>query len=138
MKRIVAWLPALVWMAVIFLLSARSSVKISQQETINFLFFKTLHVLEYTILCLFVYRAVMYETHRRATLRTFFLAYIISVLYAASDEIHQTMVPTREGHPRDVIIDAVGIILSWILIRQLFPRLPKKLKLLGDKWLIVK
>ena len=138
MKRIVAWLPVLVWMVTIFLLSSRSSVQISHKDTINFLFFKTIHVIEYAILYFFAYRAVRFETQGAAYPYSFFLAYILCVLYASSDEIHQTMVPTREGHPRDVIIDTVGILLSWILIRQLFPHLPKRLKTLGDKWLTVK
>lgn len=138
MKRIVVWLPAIMWMGTIFLLSSRSSIQVSNRDAINFFIFKTLHVIEYMILYFFVYRAVRFETQKTAYPYSFFLAYIVCVLYASSDEIHQTMVPTREGHPRDVIIDTIGIVLAWISIKQLFPNLPKRLKYLGDTWLIVK
>jgi VanZ family protein len=36
------------------------------------------------------------------------LAGTIAVGYAITDEIHQTFVPTRNGSPVDVLIDAVG------------------------------
>jgi VanZ family protein len=40
------------------------------------------------------------------------------VLYAASDELHQTFVSGRHGSPLDVAIDAFGIgaaVLAWAL-----------------------
>jgi len=40
----------------------------------------------------------------------------ISLLYACSDEFHQTFVRGREGTPRDVAIDAVGIAIAALLI----------------------
>lgn len=45
-------------------------------------------------------------------------AFIFSVLYAASDEIHQLFTPTREGRMRDVIIDTAGIYLMYIYIKS--------------------
>jgi len=47
-----------------------------------------------------------------------FLAIIISVLYAVSDEIHQLFVPTREGKIRDVLIDSLGILLSFVYTKK--------------------
>jgi VanZ family protein len=44
------------------------------------------------------------------------LAFALGVLYAASDELHQSFVPGRMGSPIDVAIDAVGVaagILLW-------------------------
>jgi VanZ family protein len=40
----------------------------------------------------------------------------ISLLYACSDEFHQTFVRGREGTPRDVAIDAVGMAIAALLI----------------------
>jgi VanZ family protein len=40
----------------------------------------------------------------------------ISLLYACSDEFHQTFVRGREGTPRDVAIDAVGMAIAAVLI----------------------
>ena len=40
-------------------------------------------------------------------------AFIVAFLYAASDELHQTFVPTREGKPRDIAIDTIGMFLMY-------------------------
>ncbi len=136
MKRIFAWLPAVLWMGMIFFLSSRAKVLVSEEESINFLIFKTLHVLEYAVLHILLFRAIHFED-RRNIFRSLFLSFVIAVVYAATDEIHQTVVPTRDGRPRDVIIDTTGVVLSWISIKQLFPILPKKLRALGKKWLLV-
>ena len=39
----------------------------------------------------------------------------LGVLYAASDEIHQTFVSGRHGAPVDVAIDAVGVAIGIVL-----------------------
>lgn len=118
MKLLSRWFPAIIWMIVIFLLSSRQSVTISSEYVLNFLFFKTLHVMEYAILYVFLYRAVRHP----------FYAFVLTMAYALTDEIHQTMVPTREGKPRDVIIDSIGATLAWIFIVKLLPIMPKKLQ----------
>ena len=40
----------------------------------------------------------------------------LAVAYAASDEFHQSFVPSREGSPRDVAIDAAGAALAVGLV----------------------
>jgi VanZ family protein len=40
----------------------------------------------------------------------------ISLIYACTDEFHQTFVRGREGTPRDVLIDAVGMAIAALLI----------------------
>jgi VanZ family protein len=40
----------------------------------------------------------------------------ISLVYACTDEFHQTFVRGREGTPRDVVIDAVGMAIAAALI----------------------
>ncbi len=49
------------------------------------------------------------------------LVLLASFLYAASDEIHQAFVPSREGRPMDVLIDtggaALGLAAVWIFSR---------------------
>ena len=40
----------------------------------------------------------------------------IAFLYACTDEFHQTFVRGREGTPRDVLIDAVGMAIAAALI----------------------
>ena len=42
------------------------------------------------------------------------LAVFISVLYAASDELHQSFVPGRTASTGDVLVDALGVGLAWL------------------------
>ncbi len=108
----------LVWMCAIFVLSSRPSVKVSGEYWMNFLFFKSLHIAEYGILML-LNTMTYHKLFPRWTMRRVLLfASISAVLYAMSDEIHQTFVPTRTGHARDVLIDSLGIgSVYWLLAR---------------------
>jgi VanZ family protein len=49
----------------------------------------------------------------------------ISLAYACTDEYHQTFVRGREGTPRDVGIDAIGMALAALAITRL-PRAPRR------------
>jgi VanZ family protein len=43
------------------------------------------------------------------------LAFLITVLYAVSDEYHQTFIFGRQGAARDVLIDSAGVLLTvWL------------------------
>jgi VanZ family protein len=49
------------------------------------------------------------------------VAFALGVLYAASDELHQSFVPGRAGSPLDVLIDAVGValgVLAWRIAQR--------------------
>ena len=52
------------------------------------------------------------------TARALLGAVTISLLYAISDEYHQTFVSGRSGSPRDVGIDAIGIGAAALLARS--------------------
>ena len=55
---------------------------------------------------------------------------ISGVLYAISDEIHQTFIPGRSGQVTDVMIDSAGIILSILIfmgINKIYKIRTKKL-----------
>ena len=49
--------------------------------------------------------------------RTLLVAAAISLLYAISDEYHQSFVPGRDSDPLDVLVDAAGIATAVVLIR---------------------
>jgi VanZ family protein len=43
------------------------------------------------------------------------IALLLAIVYAASDEIHQTLVPGRNGSILDVLIDGSGALTAlWI------------------------
>lgn len=64
------------------------------------------HFLAYALLATLAYRA-------RPSYR---LAFWLAVLYAISDEFHQSFVPGRTGMPLDVFIDSMGGLagLAWL------------------------
>lgn len=124
----------MLWMALIFFLSSRPTTQVSDEFTINFLFFKSLHVIEYAALYFFMLRGVSF--HAKDKRVGYRIAFVLTVLYAISDELHQKFVPTREGKIlRDGIIDTFGATLSWIILAHVLPRTPAKLKHLVGKWL---
>ena len=48
--------------------------------------------------------------------KQFSTALIISVLYAATDELHQLFVPGRSGEIRDILIDIGGVLIGVLII----------------------
>ena len=43
------------------------------------------------------------------------VAFVLGVVYAISDEVHQTFVAGRHGAPLDVAIDAIGVAVGIAL-----------------------
>jgi VanZ family protein len=85
---------------------------------------KAAHVTEYAILGLLVWRAI--RKPNAASSRPWLwpqagLCLLFVALYAASDEIHQAFVPTRQASAWDVLLDtlggAFGLLFLWIIGR---------------------
>jgi VanZ family protein len=101
--------PPVVLMAVIFFLSAQPDLN-SGLGTWDTVLRKLAHMTEYGLLWWLWWRALGF----RATA----VAVAIAVVYAATDEYHQTFVEGRHGSPVDVAIDCAGIALAWIAVRS--------------------
>jgi len=110
-----SWLPALCWMALIFFLSSLQGSSLSDFGSLDFFVKKGAHIAEYAILYLLLFRAFHTAMVSRKAL---FVSAIIAVLYAISDEYHQTFVPLREGKVRDVVIDSIGVFLAYLFLRR--------------------
>lgn len=110
----IAWLPAVLWAAVLFLLSAIPGQGI---PTVHFPGFdKVVHAAVYAVAGALIFRALR-RTTSLTPVRAVLYAAVIATAYGVTDEIHQSFVPFREPDVRDGIADAAGGLLgafaSW-------------------------
>jgi len=98
----VRWLPLLLWMAAIYVISDQPDDAVPSFGVWDLLVKKGAHFLAYAILAWLAYRVVENTRH------PFLTALLITAVYAASDEYHQTFVPGRHGRGFDWIIDCLG------------------------------
>ena len=126
------WLPVLLWLGLIFvgstdLLSAEHTsriigpilrwfnpdVSVETIARVQFFARKGAHVTEYAILAMLLWRALRLGLAWTTKLSILFLAaWIVCALLAASDEFHQSFVPTRTASPVDVMIDIAGALVG--------------------------
>lgn len=111
------WFPPFVWMACIFYMSSQRAVNISQQVVVEFVTFKTLHMIEYALLFFLFYRAFnSIKTFKQITV--LLLTLCTSLGYSVSDEFHQLFIPTRQGRFRDIIFDLTGMLIMYTVIQN--------------------
>ena len=125
-------MPAIVWMALIFL---GSTDMLSAEHTSRFLVpllrwidpqisFAALnaiqlgirklgHLTEYAILAALLWRALRGGTRWQMKMSILLLvAALACAIFAASDEFHQSLVPSRTASPTDVMIDICGALIG--------------------------
>ncbi|MEZ4645984.1 MAG: VanZ family protein [Chloroflexota bacterium] len=100
------WIPALLWMVAIFVLSNQPKGAIPSFGLWDFLVKKGSHFLAYGLLAGLYWWALRGGIGRSHRLLTTFL-------YAVSDEWHQSFIPGRNATVMDVMIDSVGGWLCW-------------------------
>jgi VanZ family protein len=136
------WLPSLLWILVIYGASsdsesARHSSRIiapivrwlfphvseTELDLVILVFRKCAHLTEYAALAVLLWRA-MWKPARRDprpwSWRTAGLAILIVAVYAATDEIHQTFVPSRQGSVRDVVLDTSGALAGMLVAAAIY------------------
>ncbi len=74
---------------------------------------KAAHMTEYAVLAVLLPATLALYGVSGGTL--IWLGPLLSVLYACTDEFHQTLVPYRSGSPVDVLIDSAGILAGSLL-----------------------
>ncbi len=79
---------------------------------------KTAHASEYALLAILAFFAC-YDG-RAGRRRAFLTAFIISAVYAGSDELHQLFVPGRSGQITDVLIDSAGALMGLLFPAAFF------------------
>ena len=104
------WLPVFLWAAVIFAFSTIPQIKVSQFFLWDFIAKKTAHVSEYAILFALIFRA---------TKGSWILSFLATMLYAVSDEFHQSFVPGRTATFFDLGFDLTGANIASYIIWKL-------------------
>ena len=112
------WVPTVLWMGVIFFLSALPE---SATPGRGILPDKVCHAGEYFILAFLILFALQRTTQARFS-ASFWITLAWVAVYGLSDEIHQLYVPTRQFEVGDLIADVCGVMvlffILWVLQRS--------------------
>ncbi len=116
-KTIFRWLPAVLIMAAIFSFSSIPSKEMPFFGVWDFVLKKSGHMLGYALLGFSYLRAINVRSAGFAPSKWAYLAALLAVmLYAFSDEYHQSFVPGRDSSIIDVGIDTAGACLGMIAL----------------------
>ena len=138
---------AILWMAVIFIFSHRPAdlseqdsslvgeiilhiavpdfedlspaVQNEMLERITYPVRKCAHMTEYALLAVLLLGA-FYTPVVTSFAVAFANALILTMIYAATDEFHQTFIAGRSGELRDILIDTCGAIIGLLIARIIF------------------
>jgi len=101
------WLTAVLLMLIIFLVSSRTSSELPNFRGWDYFIKKSSHAIGYGLLALSYLHALGHKE------KNYWLAWLFAILYAATDEIHQSFVPGRTPRVTDVLIfDNFGAMIA--------------------------
>ena len=128
------WVPVLVWLGLIFigstdLMSAEHTsriigpilrwlhptISLAGIAKVQFIVRKAAHVSEYAVLSALIFRAFVRTVWVGRLMLSAAVVLLLCAAYAASDEFHQSFVPSRTASMRDVLIDIGGVILGMMI-----------------------
>jgi len=129
MKKLIKLLLLIAWIVLIFMLSnlngkastGQSNILVNiaykithiDKDILIPIIRKTAHITEYFILFILIYINIKeYKIND-----IYKVSILLSIIYALFDEYHQLFINERSGKVTDVLIDSIGIILGYILIK---------------------
>ena len=133
LKRLFMAFPMIAMMIIIFMFSAETgessgglSLRIAKAfshaleglmnvdtDVIHLIIRKCAHMTEYA----FLYVTVMWALNGLFGEKIYIYAYLVTCLYAVTDELHQSFIDGRCGTYKDVIIDGIGALIALSLYR---------------------
>ena len=147
---IISWILTVAWMILIFYLSSENGAESTERSNsvlklieliigddlvTDEIIRKVAHVLEFSVLTVLAFCSARF-TNKISHIKSYaespvklvksdnemYIAITLwlSLLTAVLDEYHQLFVEGRDGSIRDVLIDAIGIIIVLIIIRIIF------------------
>lgn len=139
---LIYWLPSLLWILVIYgassdPYSARRTSRIivpivrwllpqlseAEVELMVLAVRKCAHLFEYAVLAVLLWYAVwkpVWKDPRPWSWTVARRALLLVALYAATDELHQTFVPSRQGAVSDVAVDTCGAAVGLLLAAAMY------------------
>ena len=111
------WLPAVLWMGFIYYLSSKPGLAIGE-GAVDFWTRKPAHIGEYAILFLLLFRALRGSSSLTGH-KLYLASVVFTFLYGVTDEVHQVLVPLREGRILDLGFDLLGILAGFLVLRYL-------------------
>jgi VanZ family protein len=127
---IARWAAVLGWMALIFFLSAQPDLPHPQTGWADLLVSSASHALEFGILAVLLAFALdsctsaPFRSRRHSPSpgqggwgrrQVLLVAFLVTALYALSDEFHQSFVPGRVPDPWDLVCDGAGALVGLAL-----------------------
>ena len=116
----------ILWAGIIFYLSGISGLASNMSVFWDVFWRKLFHAGEFGLLNLLLWRA-LYYSNSRAQLgesisfkKALLWSSVLTILYAASDELHQAFVPLRQARWQDVAQDGLGALLTSFVIYSIF------------------
>lgn len=117
------WLLVMGWMAAIVILPHfLGSGLPSPRSVLDELVRSGIHIVEYGILTLLLYRALKSSSHHGPSpgspgqtgvgWKPYLLAFLIAALYAIFDEVQQSFIPNRQPSLLDFLTDSLGSLLT--------------------------
>ena len=105
----------LAWMGLIFFLSAQPDLPHPQTGWLGLLFSSAAHLFMFGVLAVLWAWALGWGRYG------WLIALALTLLYALSDEFHQSFVPGRHADPFDLVCDALGAVVGlavWAWLRR--------------------
>jgi VanZ family protein len=108
------WLPPILLMFIIFIFSSMSSIPQVNDTYLDTVLKKLGHMLGYGLLMISWIRALN-RNHPPNNYKVYIYSFILTFIYAISDEWHQSYVPFRHPSDIDITIDCFGAIIGGFL-----------------------
>lgn len=83
----------------------------------SFLLRKIAHISEYFLLFITYYYG-FFKSKIVKVQNVSYIALIFTLFYAMTDELHQAFIPNRVGTYEDVLIDSIGALVSFLLLKK--------------------
>lgn len=106
------WLPAVVMMGVIFVFSSLPSSRIPNYGAVDVLIKKGGHAIGYGLLGFSYYYAL---PKRLSRFYRGITALMMAIIFALSDEYHQSFVQGRSSSLTDIVVDGIGATIAVVI-----------------------